>query len=358
MAFGLIDTSYIDWPSNVDTAYLRGLQLRSGLSFAQLAAALDAELGNLNGGTDPLVASLITPTTTEFARTDGGGVFDVSKRSQYTLPRPQQVERLAHMLPIDDWEVGLGFTEDGLEEISQDDFAAQVRAMRRGWERRHRRETLQRLFSDDEVPVGVGTAATSPGFAGSGTGGNVFGGTFPDGSALPGGYTHYLRDTAANVGVVTLAARNLLQKWYGPPYDLIAPATQVDLIVALGTAGGFVPSGSVLVRPGDGTAQALVDPGEFVGVLHGDIRVRRAITDFTTANIAVYKSFGAFNPMNPLAWRWDTLKGRDVTVRSRNLFPLAEAVSMQRFGVGVNNRTAAVLILLAASGGYVDATIA
>ncbi len=33
MAFGIIDTSYIDWPSNVDATYLRGLTTRSGLGF-------------------------------------------------------------------------------------------------------------------------------------------------------------------------------------------------------------------------------------------------------------------------------------------------------------------------------------
>jgi hypothetical protein len=33
MAFGLIDTSYIDWPANVDATYLRGLETRSGLQF-------------------------------------------------------------------------------------------------------------------------------------------------------------------------------------------------------------------------------------------------------------------------------------------------------------------------------------
>ena len=358
MPFGMIDTSFIDFPSTLDAAYLRGLTTRSGLQFVDLAQALDRELAALNAATDPLVASLVAPTTREFSRATNGDAFNVTRKGQYTVARPQQTETKAHMLPLDDWDVSVGFTEDGLEDISEEDFNDQVRAMRRGWEVRHRKEALFRLFSDAELEVAANTTALSPGFAGSGSGGNVFTGSYPNGTPVPGGYTHYLRDTAANIGPVLLAARNLLKRMgQPPPYDLVAPSAQIDAIVALGTAGGFVPAGSALVRVGSGQAEAQVDPATYVGVLHQEIRVQVGIEDFTDANIAVFKSFGPFAANNPLAWRYDTLRGRDVTVRTRALYPLADAESRQRFGFGANNRTAAVLVRLAGAGNYVAPVI-
>jgi len=357
MAFGIIDTSYIDWPSNVDATYLRGLTTRSGLGFPELAGRLDAGLGAINGGFDPLVASLVYPTTSEFARGARTGGMQVQRKSQYTIARPQQVDRLANMLPIDDNEIALGFTEDGLRDISLDDFQVQVDAMVEAWERHHRRESLARLFSDAEVSVAPGTSATSPGFAGSGTGANAFTATYPDGAALPGGYTHYFRDTVANRAAVILTARDRLRKWAPGPYDLIGSETAIAAIVALG-APNFVAAGSVLVRPAQGTAEALVDAGQYVGVFGGDIRVHVALNDFTDDVVAIYKSYGALNPNNALAWRYDALYGRDVYVRSRQLYPLAEAVSMQRFGLGVSNRTAAAMVRFGAAGAYTAPTFA
>ena len=176
---------------------------------------VDAELGNLNTGVDPLVAALVYPTTAEYANEDAHDVFEVMQRSEYTEARGQQTGGQAHMFALADWEVGLNWTEDGLEDITLDRFRSNLKAMRRGWERRWRRESLRRLFSLAEVPVDpkMNTTSTSPGFAGSGTGTNVFGGRYPDGTALPGAYSHYFFDTAANRAAVTAAALSRVRKW-------------------------------------------------------------------------------------------------------------------------------------------------
>ncbi|HVL41281.1 MAG TPA: hypothetical protein VM348_03925, partial [Brevundimonas sp.] len=260
MAFGLIDTSFIDWPPNVDATYLRGLQTRSGLRFTELGTRLDAGLAQVNAGVDGLAALLLRPpTTSEVAQ--GGRInrMIAQKKSQYTLARPQQVERRAHMLAIDELEIAIGFTEDGLQEMSIDDFQAQVDGMVAGFEAAHRAETLGRLFSDTQVAVDPvhPTTATSPGLAGSGTGDNAFAGTYPDGTDLPGGYSHYYRDEVANLAALIKAERDRLRKWHDPPFDLIGSQSQIDAIVALG-APDFIAAGSVLVRVGDGTAEALV----------------------------------------------------------------------------------------------------
>lgn len=352
MAFGLIDTSFIDWPSNVDATYLRGLQTRSGLRFTDLGARLDAGLAQVNAGVDPLLALLIAPPTTqEFSQGGRTSRMVAQKKSQYTIARPQLVERQAHMLAIDEIEISLGFTEDGLQEMSIDDFQAQVDAMVAGFEMAHRAEVLGRAVSDAEIPVSNvgGTAATSPGFAGSGTGGNAFQGTYPDGTALPGGYSHYYRDTSANLIATVKAMRDRLRKWHEPPFDILGSSAIVALLRA---DAAFVSAGSALIRVGVGTAEALVDANRYVGVFDGDIRVHMPLVDWTTDHFIVFKTYGALNPRNPLVWRYDPLRGIDAYVRSRELFPLANAVGMHKFGVNVNDRTALTAARIAADGAY------
>lgn len=356
MANGRLDTTHIDL-GTLDPNYVLGLQTRSGLNVADLISRLSAELQVLNGGLDPLIADLVYPTTATQAGapTEVRG-FEARKRGEHTPGRPQYGERtLNHMLPIDPWEISIGYTEEKLKTIKLAEFDAQNRGLRAAWEKLYRQQTLIRLFGNAEVPVSQSTA-TSPGFAGSGTGTNVFAGLFPDNQALPAGYSHYLRDVIANIGPMTLAGVKLLRRWYRGPFDLIASAAVIDAITALPTPT-FVPAGSILVRPGQGTAEALVDAGVYVGVLHGDIRIHQPLQDTTDSAWALYKTGGPLNVTNPLAWRYDDLYGRDVTVESREMYPLADANSVQNFGIGVNNRTAAVLGSIGTGTTYVPPTI-
>lgn len=357
MANGRIDTTHIDL-GTLDPNYVQGLQTRAGLDVADFITALSGELQTLNGGLDPLIADLVYPTTaTEAGAPTEVRGFEARKRGEYTPGRPQYGERaLNHMLPIDDWEISIGYTEDKLQDIRRAEFDAQNRGLRAAWEKLYRQQTLIRLFGNTEVPVGLRSTATSPGFAGSGTGANVFAGLFPDNQALPAGYSHYLRDTLANLSAMTLTGVKLLSRWYRGPFDLIASAAVIEAITALPTPA-FVPAGSLLVRPGQGTAEALVDAGVYVGVLHGDIRIHQPLQDTTDSAWAIYKTGGPLSVTNPLAWRYDELYGRDVVVKSRAMFPLADANSIQRFGIGVNNRTAAVLGSIGTGTTYVPPTI-
>lgn len=354
MAFGIIDTSYVDLPSNIDAAYLRGLETRSGLAFADLVTRIDGALATVNSGADPLVAAISAPpTSSQFSRSGRASNMTAKKKNEYSPARPQQVERAGWMLPIDEIDIALGFTEDGLMEISLDDFVANVDAMQGALERAFRADHLYRLFNAAEIPID-GTTSTSPGFAGSGTGANVFSGIYPDGTVVASNLNHYLRDTTANRATLVKAAQALLKKWYRPPYDLVGSTTFIDAVTGL---TDFVQAGSPLIRLGSGANEAVVDPNEFVGVYNKEIRVWYAINDFTEDNAVLFKTFGNFSPDNAVVMRWDPLRGRDAYVRSRELFPLDQANAMWKYGVGVNNRTAAVAMLAAASGSYVAPAI-
>jgi hypothetical protein len=348
MPYGYLDTHYIDFPANVDVAYLEGLRNRAGVDFAQVLREIDARLGAFNGAIDPLVASLITPTTEPVAEASAAVAFEVTARGEYTLARPQLVEGAAHMLPLNGYDVTLGLTEDGLEDMSLNRIITNIESMLLGYRRLHRLEALRRLTSDAELRVNARTTVTSPGFAGSGTGDNVFPRTtYPDGTALPGSYTHYYAVAAGTLAATLLAARDRLRRWHMGPFDLIASADEIALITAINAgnpATGFVSAGSALVRPGIGDAAAAVDPTVYLGVLFGDVRIHMTIDDWSDPVIAMFKSYGALDPRNPLAWRYDELRGRNAVLRYRSLYPLDNAVLKQDFGIGVNDRTAAVLI--------------
>lgn len=355
MPFGILDTAYIDVPVNIDGNYVAGWQTRSGLAFADLFRRLDAGLASVNTGVDPLLATLLAPPTTSLTSMGGMvGAMRAQWKSEYTLARPQYVTTTETALAINELTITLGFTEDGLMEMSSDKFNLQVRAMAAGLEMAARRATLSRLTDNSEIPVSANTAMTSPGFAGSGTGGNAFVGNYPDGSPVAGGYTLYYRDTAANRGAVTKAARTELKRWWSGPFDLIGSAAYVN---ALATDPAFVYAGTPWVIPAAGTPQANVDATAFLGVFDGDVRVRQPLNDWSDDNAVVYKTFGDLAANNPLVWRYDPLRGPSAYVRTRELFPLADAVALWKIGPNVANRVAAANIRIGASGSYVPPAI-
>lgn len=358
MPFGIIDTKYVDLPAGIDDAYLRGLETRSGLSVAQMVQDLDSALATINEGADPLVAALTAVTSNPVGAVRGTSTKKIGRAGEFTVARPQQSSRAGHMLPIAKIEMGLGFTEDGLEEISQDAYHQELDDMVMGFQRYYLAEALGRLFKSNEVPVDQNTSVVSPGFAGSGTGNNVFTGVYPDGSDLGGGYTHYHYSSPANLMTAINTAMAKLEKWHTAPFDLVGSSAFItDLITQAGT--NFVYAGSPLIRPAQGTAEALVDPGDYIGVLLGKIRVRQAYAGIgSTKHGAIFKSYGAFDARNPLAWRYDAMRGRDAFVRSRHIFPLVDAVALQWLGFGANDRAGAALFFVdTAPGAYVDPTI-
>lgn len=354
MPFGFLDTQYIDFPANIDLAYIQGLRNRAGVEFPRLLREIDSRIGALNGGLDSFVASIITPTTEAFSEQTAPVQFAIDERSEYTVARPQFAEGQATMLPIRSYDVSVAFTEEGLMRMRMERILLQIDSVIAGFRKLYRVVAMRRLFDNAVYRVDKKTTATSPAFAGSGTGLDVFSRPYPSGAPLPGGYTHYYRADATALSATLTLMRDQLKKWQMGPFDLVGSTAAIALVVA---DGKFVKAGSPLVRLGDGQSEALVDPAVYLGVWDNDVRVRLPLDDFTETTLAMYKSFGNLNANNPLAWRYDAEIGRAAYLRYRSLFPLDQAVVLQDFGVGVNNRTAAALLTIAASGPYTPPVI-
>lgn len=362
MPFGIFDTEYIDLPSVIDRTYVENLQTASGTEFSSVLRDIDERIRAFNSTFDPLVAAISYETQESFIEYAQAVAFDVQEAGEYTMGRMQRGELAGGwMLPVRKWDVVTGWTEDGLREMRTTSILNNLDGILLGLRTRFKKEVIRRFFSDLEVPVEYGrTTATSPGFAGSGTGQNVYSRPFPNGAALPGGYTHYIRTDSAGLDAALLSARDKLVKMQIPaPYDLIAPQAQID---AIKLSPYFVKTGSPLIRAAPSAAEALVDPALYVGVFGDLVRVRIAIDDFTSPNIAVFKTYGQMDPRNPIAIRFPDTPGlpdggRSAYLRSRSLSPLDAAQVISRWGVGVGNRVAAVLLSVAASGAYTPPTL-
>jgi hypothetical protein len=361
MPFGIIDTTFVDLPVGLDEGYIRGLQTRSGLSVAEMIQRTDAAMTAVNAGADPLVADLSYRTASESAAGRVTASKRVMRAGEYVYSNPQYVARKAHMLPLEKYDIVLGFTEDGLQRISMPAFENELDAMVDAFGRLYTAEALARLFSTAEFAVDEGTTSVSPGFAGSGTGTNVFDGVFPNGETIGGGYTHYAFGTT-DASIVTWlnTAIAQMERWVEPPYDLVASSTFIAALQAAAITAGtpIVLSGSALIRLPDTSSEALVDQGQYMGVYGGKVRIRHGVSGFGDLHAALFKTYGAYDSRNPLAWRYDPLYGPDAFVRSNAYFPLADAIAMQWLGFGVSNRTGASLFYRNAGAvAYVNPTI-
>jgi hypothetical protein len=355
MPFGTLDTAYIDFPAGVDVAYLRGLQTAAGVDMTRVISELDSRLAAANVTADPIVASTSAVTTEAYTDTSSASNFKARKHSEYTPPRPQLNENSGVMIPISYWDLSFQFTEDGLEAMSLNRILQNIDGAVNGMKYNQRLEALTRMFSMAEVRVDDKTSVLSPGFAGSGSGNNVFTTPYPNGTALGAGYTHYARVASGGLAAGIKAGLRNLKRWHQGPFDMLAGQDMIDLVTA---DSNFVEGGSTLVRQGANVAEALVDPDLYLGVFMKEIRVRKPLLETNDPNIAIYKSDGAFAATNPLAYRYDEKTGRNMFAKYRAFYPLDQAICLQKYGFGVNDRTKAYLIRVDASGNYVDPVFA
>lgn len=357
MPRGYLDTTRIDFPIGVDEAYIRGLENERGVSWERVLQLIDTRLQAASRIADPLVAAIARFTTEAAITPPSVNQFELEEENEYGVPRPELTEPpRGHMLPFRRYAKAIGFTEEGLEEITEAEVLRQIDTFLNTFVRGLTLKVLRRFTSGAEEYVDRKTNGLSPGFAGSGTGDLIFQGTYPDGTALPGGYTHYYRDTAANLEALLHSMRARLARWHAGPFDLVGSELEIAAVAAL---GDFTKATSDLILRAQGVAAANVDNSRYVGVFGDDVRVWIGRLEFgTEPNLAMFKTYGDFNVRNPIAIRYDAGFGRGIDIRYRAMYPLANAFMRQRYGVGVNDRTAAALARIDAAGNYVAPAIA
>lgn len=354
MPQGYIDSHNFDWASGQTESRLRNLQNRLGINFSEFIDRVEGAISAVNAPNDPLIESLIFRTNED--RVTGGNSSDkvLERSAEYTIPRPQRGKGSGWLLPLYENAITLGFTKKALDVMTTDSFerelATTVQAIRRG----NRADVLDALTNDDERPLDNDGVGLTPGFIGSGTTTNAYVGPVPPGQTL-GSYTTYRRFATSGLEANVKSAFEVWSWFFpGETFELVAPSGGLAIVSAF---TGFEPAGSPLVRPASGTAEALVDPAIYTGALFGQIRVRKAETQMTGDSFTIFRSGGANNSQNPLAWRYSDIWGPNAFVEDRDLYPLANAVVNHNYGVGTYNRAGALNISVAASGDYTPPTI-
>lgn len=348
MAFGYVDSHFIDWAAGQTESRLRNGQNRLGISFLEFINRVDGAMAAVNGNNDPLVSSLTYRTTED--RKDGAYAASkvFQRAAEYTIPRPQRGTPSGWLLPLYENAITLGFTKKALDVMSVPTFEGELATTVQAIVRGQRADVLERLFLDTEFGLDNDGVGASPGMAGSGSGTNVYSGPTPPGVTTLNLYARVT--TGANAAAQVATFQSYLNYFHGPgPLELLTSTAGITEVTAM---TGFTEAGSAFIRPAAGTAEALVDPNQYLGVLNGNILVRHADPQLTGNVLAIYKSYGVNNVQNPLAWRYSDIWGPDAWVEDRELYPLANAVVNQNFGIGANNRTGAALIAVAASGTY------
>lgn len=354
MPQGYIDSHNFDWASGQTESKLRNMTNRLGISFTEFIDRVDGAITAVNSPNDPLIESLIFRTSED--RVTGGTSSDkvLERSAEYTIPRPQRGKGSGWLLPLYENAITLGFTKKALDVMTLDSFerelATTVQAIRRG----NRADVLEALTGDDERPLDNDGTGLTPGFIGSGTSTNAYVGPVPPGETL-GSYTLYRRFATTGLEANVKTAFEAWAWFFpGETFELVAPSAGLATVVAF---DGFESTGSPLVRPAMGSAEALLDPSIYAGALFGQIAVRKAETQMTGTSFTIFRSGGSNNSQNPLAWRYSDIWGPNAWVEDRELYPLANAVVNHNYGVGVYNRAGALNISVAGSGDYTPPTV-
>jgi hypothetical protein len=349
-------------PTYWDAATLEKFRLADGTTYAQLVADINAALALANADVlaDPLNASLIS-VTTELSMEYGVGVSNgFQAHTEYGQPDAKRGSTTGHMLPLDGFDRGIGWTADFLRKARRaqidQDIASAIRDLRDLWQK----QILTRLFKS--TYTAVGSAGRSMPLADGGVADSAYVPLpNPDrAAAFTSAHDHIHHLNGINQANLETAVLNLWEHGYDAPYDLLV--SQADLASWTNTANvtGFVPRPDPMLRYGVTADLANVGVG-YVGAVDTDYGACRMRVSgrIPTTYWAVYKSFGPLDARNPLVVRVDPEYGPNAFLKSapaNMVNPLQEAIIYVEFGVGVADRVAAAAYKNDAAA-YADPTI-
>ena len=199
MAFGYLDSQNIDFATGQTESRLRNMQNRLGINFVEFINRVDGAVSAVNDRSG-LVADL-TYLTSEDRKIGPYGASKVFQQSaEYSPPRPQKGSGSGWLLPLYENDIALGFTKKALDVMQIAQFEGELSTTVQAIQRGQRADVLTRLFSDAEEDLDNDGVGATPGFAGSGTGSNVYGGPTP-----PGVSTLNLYQRVASAGEIHLS---------------------------------------------------------------------------------------------------------------------------------------------------------
>jgi hypothetical protein len=353
-------------PSSIDAGHLKQVENQEGLTYFEFVERVVAALALYNPSlltTHRFLPKLTYPTTDLVAEYGQGSRPKFTPRTELTRGHQYVGKDSGHMFPLDDDDMALGFSVDWLESTTNLKVNQAIRNLLTAGNDLLEIKALQALFRSIDVNVGqTGLAVPLVG------GGSVaFEPQSYEGVTFPS-HDHFLRFTEAEIGLAAVTAtEHLREHGHPPPYQCIIPDTDKALWIAVddSTNGAhFVKNTQIGVQHNITEDRTLEIAGlsPYIGLIEtpaGSMWLM-PVSRLETKYFAVYKSYGAASPMNPVAWRFDPGKGGGIFVM--NSFLMGHQTldiiprSLNGFNIG-NDRTNGVCCKLAPSGDYTDPTI-
>lgn len=349
-------------PTGIDGSRVFQFNLRSGMTAQEIITRAAQVIGTVNETIRNRYAGItyITDQLYGYYRQGEGGRSYTPKKSEQTQQDPVKSSNIGHMLPLDDYEDVLGWSELYLRDAPAIQLDGDIAQIADRWENRCDLEMWRRILTTTENPVG--SAGYDVGWA-IGTGMNVNfippqWGT----NQFASSHTHFKFQAAATAAAWIALLNEMIAdlRHHGHTGRLVCYTSEsdIDTIVTMNAAGGrfieLLPQ-EVTATGGNTNAPVLTVRGETQGVpgeIYGYYRSNKGVVVELRSfgRIPQYyawmtKSYGPNNPKNGLAIRIHpgVTQGFGLKVDPQLTRSLTPKLDMVKFdathGVGINDRT-------------------
>ena len=283
------------------------------------------------------------------------------KATEYGRADPKRGKTTGHMLPIDPYDYGLGWTMMYLRKARAIKLDADVRAMISDGKDLWQKALLTRFFKMEGETVGSTSNASVPFCDGGTTDSTYVPPKSPDGEMFLYTHDHYLRHDAISDANLGTSIETLQEHGHESPFDLVAARVDASSWTAL--TGYKAPEWPGIVYHASGVERAGVDEVSiYFGYIETDYGIVRLwlTPRVPTSYYGLFKTYGQGDPRNPLRVRISPQIGFGYNLVPGNWTnaPTHLLIGYSEFGVGVGeDRTNAVLVYVAESGDYVTPTI-
>lgn len=360
---GINDLKQYALPAGIDAAYLRNVSLQSGETYEQLISEIAAALELQNAAilSDPLYGGLVSVTEEVTIEYRVGTTAGFEPHTEYGEPNAKRSAVTGHMLPLDPWDRKFGWTWDFLRKARRSQIDADIRSGMEDVRNLYQKKILERLFKSTYTSVGSGKSMP---LADGGTADSTFvpiavpsrGGTFTS------SHNHFKFLNGITQANLQTAVDTLWEHGIDGPYEMTI--SQADMASWSNTTNvtGWTPRAAVGIAYGANTQLTTIDE-TYIGAItvrQGVVYVR-ATGRIPTNYYELHKSYGNADSRNPLVIRVGSAYGLGAVLLGHpgiRKYPLENAIMFAEFGVGVQDRIAAVAVFNTAGGSYTDPVIA
>jgi hypothetical protein len=375
---GVLTTRSYAFPTGIDANILARWRIGTdGRSYDQIRSDVVAAFEGVNAELMQKLGSLVYITNDDHVfYPNGGAVTDFPKISDLDRVETYTGDTVGHMLPINLRGRGIATTEQALRSLNEGQMMATITDIVQSGRQTVVKETLTRLFTDDEILVG-----TSGYYVGMVSGSASVTYTPPtyEGKEFQSSHDHYngYDSGSGQTWTTMLNALALHVVEHGHMGQLIALVSETDvaaIVTQLTTDEVFAQPTPVQITTISGSAiplitdrqvdQSPMELGRFFGYMNSTYGLMelRATGRVPTGYAAVYVSAGNNVPDNPLYIRVYPDVGWGFYIQEvpnfNTTYPIKHIDVLIQYGVGAGrNRTRAAVGYLVAGGVWVDPSI-